>query len=67
MFAYTIWVRSSCVLELRVDAGVSVYGCRAEPDGLPSVYIRHHATSVRARPHEIEAIATARSHGAPPA
>ena len=47
--------RDTVVLELRVKPGAALYGC-ARPGDIPAPYIRHYATSVRARPAEIEKI-----------
>lgn len=48
------------VLELQVPSGVGLYGC-ARPSATPAVYVRHLATTVGARPGEIEAIVRSRS------
>jgi len=50
----------SVVLELQVSCGVGLYGC-ARPSETPVAYVRHLATTVRARPGEIEAIVRSRS------
>ena len=51
---------SSVVLELQVSPGTGLYGC-ARAGETPVVYVRHLATTVRARPGEIEAIVRSRS------
>jgi hypothetical protein len=50
----------SVVLELQVSPGRGLYGCARRGD-TPVVYVRHLATTVRARPGEIEAIVRSRS------
>lgn len=50
----------SVVLELQVSCGVGLYGS-ARPSETPVAYVRHLATTVRARPGEIEAIVRSRS------
>lgn len=50
----------SVVLEMRVEHGTVLYGC-ARPGGVPTPYIRHYATSVKARPSEIERIVRSRT------
>ena len=52
--------QSMVVLEMRVDAGAGLHVCRPRRGGERVVYIRHHATSVPARPAEIERIVRAR-------
>lgn len=51
---------ASVVLELEVSPGTGLCGC-ARPSETPVVYVRHLATTVRARPSEIEAIVRSRS------
>lgn len=50
----------SVVLELQVSPGADLYGS-ASHGATPVVYVRHLATTVRARPGEIEAIVRSRS------
>jgi hypothetical protein len=50
----------SVVLELQVSPGTGLHGC-ARSGETPVVYVRHLATTVRARPSEIEAIVRSRS------
>lgn len=50
----------SVVLELKVSPGIGLYGCATHGE-TPVVYVRHLATTVRARPGEIEAIVRSRS------
>lgn len=51
---------ASVVLELQVSPGTGLHGC-ARSGETPVVYVRHLATTVRARPSEIEAIVRSRS------
>lgn len=51
------------VLELAVQPGAALYGCGRRGGEAPIVYIRHYATTVPARPHEIEHIVRARTPG----
>lgn len=53
------------VLELRIEPGTALYGC-ARPREVPTAYIRHNATTVRARPAEIAEIVRYRTPGRPP-
>lgn len=48
------------VLELYVARGTRLYGC-ARPGDTPTVYVRHYATSVKARPAEIEEMVRSRT------
>jgi hypothetical protein len=50
---------SSVVLELQVTPGLTLYGC-GRPSEASDVYVRHLATTVRARPREIEEIVRSR-------
>jgi len=52
------------VLELWVEPGTGLYGC-ARPGEVPTPYVRHYATTVRARPAEIEEIVRSRAPGSP--
>lgn len=52
------------VLELEVSPGSVLHGC-ARPGETPVVYVRHLATTVRARPGEIEAIVRSRTPSNP--
>ncbi len=52
------------VLELLVESGTGLYGC-ARPGEVPTPYVRHYATTVRARPAEIEEIVRSRTPGSP--
>ena len=48
------------VLEMRVEPGTGLYGS-ARPGDVPTAYVRQFATSVRAKPREIEDIVRART------
>ncbi len=48
------------VLEMRVMPGAGLHGSRSRRGSDPVVYVRHYATSVRARPGEIEQIVRSR-------
>lgn len=52
------------VLEMRVEAGLRLYGSRARRGDTPVPYIRHQAITVLARPNEIEDIVRARTGSA---
>jgi hypothetical protein len=56
------------VLELSVSQGTALCGCGRPGEEVPVPYIRHFATSVRARPDEIEQIVRSRAPngGLPP-
>lgn len=55
--------RDVAVLELAIASGSALYGCGRPGAEAPVVYIRHHATTVPARPHEIEWIVRSRTPG----
>lgn len=52
------------VLELSVEPGTRLYGC-ARPGEVPTPYVRHYATTVKARLSEIEEIVRSRTPGNP--